>query len=121
MKFDSMNHSPKVGETWLAGNGEVVECTREENGTLFMKPQNGDEYSCGRLWFGSRIKPPRQYEEVEKHERRQLSREEFERFEEGELFFECCLDRMKPQKINVAGFENTVENWWVEFQEWPEK
>jgi len=33
----------------------------------------------------------------------------------------CGDDRMKPQEINVAGFQNTMEEWWVEFLEWPEK
>jgi hypothetical protein len=115
-----MNHSPKVGETWTDGAGRPVECVREQDGLLIMRQEDGSEYSCGRFWFGRRIKPSRQYEEVEEYERRLLSRHEFERFQNGELFFECCLNRMKPQKIKIAGFENTMEEWWVEFLEWPE-
>ena len=64
---------------------------------------------------------PSQYEEVRVGERRQLSLSEFERFENAELGFVCGDKRMKPQKIEVAGFVNTMEEWWVEFQEWPEK
>jgi len=64
---------------------------------------------------------PSQFEEVKRGERRQLSRSEFDKFENGELGFVCGDDRMKPQEINVAGFQNTMEEWWVEFLEWPEK
>jgi hypothetical protein len=64
---------------------------------------------------------PSQYEEVKSGERRELSRSEFERFENGQLGFVCNGERMKPQKVNVAGFENTMEMWWVEFMAWPKE
>ena len=64
---------------------------------------------------------PSQYEEVKQGERRELSRSEFERFENGQLGFVCNGERMKPQKVKVAGFENNMDVWWVEFIGWPKE
>ena len=57
---------------------------------------------------------------VATRERRQITRQEFEAFEDVKLrFVDVEGNRMKPQKITAqCGMQNTHEMWWVEFCRW---